>query len=107
MPRYGLDPTEYRITYDKTRIEALTVIALEELKLRKEINIESDNELRATIGRKPYKGGDVVLKPANLIPAGTDIFSEPGEELDDEPAAVLLRDQEVEEPGEEVPEDQR
>lgn len=97
MPRYGLDPNEYRITYDKTKIEALSAIALEELKLRKEINIESDNELRASIGRKPYKGGDVVLKPANLIPAGTDIFAEPSEELDEEPAATLIRDQEVEE----------
>lgn len=94
MPRYGLDPTDYRITYDKTKISALVTIALEELKLRKEINIESDNELRATIGRKPYTGGDVVLKPANLIPAGTDIFAESGEDLDDEPAATLLRDQE-------------
>lgn len=97
MPRYGLDAADFRITYDKTKIEALTAIALEELKLRKEINIESDNELRATIGRKPYQGGDVVLKPANLIPAGTDIFAEPGEEIDDEPEAILLRDQEPEE----------
>ncbi len=92
MPRFGLDPNEVRITYDKTKIEALTAIALEELLLRKQINIESDNELRASIGRKPYVGGDVVLKPANLIPAGTDIFAETGEEIDDEPEAVLLRD---------------
>jgi HK97 family phage portal protein len=106
MPRYGLDPNDYRITYDKTKIEALSSVALEELKLRKEINIESDNELRASIGRKPYKGGDVVLKPANLIPAGTDIFAEPSEELDTEPAAVLLRDQEEEEE-EQVTEGQR
>ncbi len=92
MPRYGLDSNDYRITYDKTKIEALTTIALEELKLRKDINIESDNELRATIGRKPYVGGDAVLKPANLIPAGTDIFAELGEDVAGEPA--VLRDQE-------------
>ena len=88
MPRYNLDPNDFRITYDKTKIEALTALALEELKLRKEINIESDNELRATIGRKPYTGGDVVLKPANLIPAGTDIFAEVGEEVGDTPAVI-------------------
>ena len=95
MPRYGLDPNVYKITYDTTQIAALVTIALEELKLRKEINIESDNELRATIGRKPYKGGDVVMKPANLIPAGTDIFAEPGEDITPEPGTTLLRDQEV------------
>ena len=97
MPRYNLDPNDFRITYDKTKIEALTAIALEELKLRKKINIESDNELRATIGRKPYTGGDVVLKPANLIPAGTDIFAEPGEEVGDTPAVVRTDAEEEEE----------
>lgn len=97
MPRYGLDPNDYRITYDKTKIEALTAIALEELKLRKEINIESDNELRATIGRKPYAGGDAVLKPANLIPAGTDIFAESGETIEGTPTPRVIRDEEEEE----------
>lgn len=105
MPRYGLDPNDYRISYDKTKIEALTAIALEELKLRKEINIESDNELRATIGRAPYKGGDAILKPANLVPAGTDIFAEPGEEV--EPGTTILREEEEEESGEQVTEGQR
>ena len=100
MPRYNLDPNDFRITYDKTKIEALTAIALEELKLRKEINIESDNELRATIGRKPYTGGDVVLKPANLIPAGTDIFAEPGEEVGDTPAVMREDDDDDEQIGE-------
>lgn len=103
MPRYGLDPNDYRITYDKTKIEALTAIALEELKLRKEINIESDNELRATIGRAPYKGGDTVLKPANLIPAGTDIFAEAGETIEGSPTPRVIR----EEGEEEVPESAR
>lgn len=104
MPRYGLDPNDYRITYDKTKIEALTAIALEELKLRKDINIESDNELRATIGRKPYKGGDAILKPANLIPAGTDIFAEAGEEIAGGKPAVIREEDEEEE---EAPESSR
>lgn len=92
MPRFGLDPNQYSITYDKTKIEALAMLALEQLKLRKDINIETDNELRATIGRAPYKGGDVVLKPANLIPAGTDILAEQGEDLGPEDEPLLLRD---------------
>ena len=46
-----------------------------ELKLRKELNIESDNELRAMIGREPYENGDIIYKPANLVPAGLDLFT--------------------------------
>ncbi len=95
MPRYGLDPNDYRITYDTTKIAALAALALEQLKLRKEINIESDNELRASIGRKPYTGGDVILKPANLIPAGTDIFEEPGEEIEGSPSVLRDDNEEV------------
>jgi HK97 family phage portal protein len=73
LPRYGLDPQKYRITYDILKINALRERVLNELKLRKDINIETDNELRRLIAREPYQGGDVILKPANLVPVGTDL----------------------------------
>jgi len=72
MPRYGLDPSKVRITYDIDTITALAVRRNEELKLRKELGVESDNELRTLIGREPYEGGNVIHKPANLIPVGSD-----------------------------------
>jgi len=76
MPRYGEDPAEVKITYDIDSITALAVRRNEELKLKRELNLESLNELRASIGREPVEGGDQVLAPANMIPIGTDIFTQ-------------------------------
>jgi len=87
IPRYGDDPAKVKITFDIDQITALAVRRNEELKLRKELNIESDNELRSLIGREPYQGGDQILKPANLIPVGVDLLSDDGT-----PNTTLLRD---------------
>lgn len=73
LPRYGLDPRSARITYDIMSIPALRTRALNEAKLRAEIGVETDNEIRAVVSREPYAGGDVVLKPAALIPVGSDL----------------------------------
>ncbi len=89
LPRYGLDPHKVKITYDILSIPVLRARVLDEIKTRKGINVETDNELRTLMAREPYSGGDVILKPANLIPAGTDL-------LIDEPR--ILRDPE---PGDE------
>lgn len=76
LPRYGLDPKRAKLTFDPDQISALVARRNEEVKKRASINVESDNEIRAYLDREPYEGGDVILKPANLIPAGTDAFSE-------------------------------
>lgn len=76
LPRFGLDPAKARIVADIDAISALAIRRNEELKLRKELGIESDNELRSRIGREDYVGGDVIYKPANLIPVGSDAFTE-------------------------------
>jgi HK97 family phage portal protein len=89
LPRYGIDPKEARITYDILSIPVLRTRVLEEIKTRKDINIESDNELRPLMARDPYKGGDVVLKPANLIPAGSDF-------LIDEPQGIPENEEDTE-----------
>jgi HK97 family phage portal protein len=75
MPRYGQDPKRFRITYDPDQVSALVQRRNEELGKRSRIGVETDNEIRALMGREPYEGGDVILKPASLIPAGTDVFS--------------------------------
>jgi len=75
LPRYGLDPSRTRITYDMDDITALATRRNEELKLRREINIESTNELREMIGREPAQGGDQILAPANMVPIATDVFT--------------------------------
>ncbi len=87
LPRYGLDPSKVRITYDIDQITALAGRRNEELKLRKELGLETDNELRTMIGRESYEGGDVHYKPANMIPVGTDLFTD-----DNVPGGGLARD---------------
>lgn len=91
LPRYGLDPARVRYTYDPLQITALAARRLDELAARNEINIETDNELRELIAKEPIDGGDVLLKPANLIPAGTDIFFEnrtPSDAVDSDAEAI-------------------
>jgi HK97 family phage portal protein len=83
LPRFGVDPAKTQITYDIDGITALATRRNEELKLRKELAIESDNELRAMIGREDYEGGDLIYKPANLVPVGNDIFKDDPEILRD------------------------
>jgi HK97 family phage portal protein len=75
MPRFGEDPAKMKITYNMDDITALAVRRNEELTLRKQLDVETDNEIRQLIGREPIDGGDVLLKPANLIPAGSDLFT--------------------------------
>ena len=87
MPRYGLDPAKVRITYDIDQITALAGRRNEELKLRKELNLETLNEMRTMIGREEVEGGNTVMMPANMIPVGTDLFTD-----DNVPGGGLARD---------------
>lgn len=69
MPRYGLSPEEYQITYNPDEIEALKKRRVENLKQRKEIGIETTNELREGMpNREPVDGGDVILVSSTMIP---------------------------------------
>lgn len=87
MPRFKEDPGKIRITYDLDSITALAVRRNEELKLRRDLNLESLNEFRAMIGREPVPGGDDILAPATMVPIGTDIFTD-----DNDPDPTLARD---------------
>lgn len=76
MPRFGLDPAKTQITFNRQIIPALSQLVLDEVKTRREINVESDNELRKFMDKEPYDGGDQILKPVNLVPVGTDLFTD-------------------------------
>lgn len=77
LPRYDIDPTQERITYDPESINALRKRILEEVKLRREMGIETINELRSLIpGRESIEGGDVLYQAANQVPVGTDLFTD-------------------------------
>lgn len=69
--RYG--DSFKRITYNEDDITALKTRMLKELKLRREIGIETINELREGLpNREDIDGGDILYQPANLVPAGFD-----------------------------------
>ncbi|MDH3325162.1 MAG: phage portal protein [Gammaproteobacteria bacterium] len=76
LPRYDLDILNAKITYDKKKITALTARTLEELAARVALNLETDNELRPMLGREQIGSiGDVIRKPANMIPVDSDLFT--------------------------------
>jgi len=97
MPRYKEDPAKLKITYDVDSITALSSRRNDELKLRRDLNLESLNEQRVSIGREPVQGGDQILSPATLVPIGTDLFTDDNEREDSEPDPdeefSLLRDE--------------
>jgi HK97 family phage portal protein len=73
LPRFGEDPRKMRITVDSDSIPALKMRKNKELKLRKEIGVESINELREALpNRAKVSGGEKVLVQANLIPIDSD-----------------------------------
>jgi HK97 family phage portal protein len=75
LPRYGRDPAKERITYDPESITALMNRRLEQIKVRKEIAVETTNELRELLpGRLPLgPAADVLYQDANKVPLGMDI----------------------------------
>lgn len=85
LPRAGLDPSKFKITYDAEAIPALRGRMLAELKVRRDLNLESINELRAQLpGREPIEGGNTVYQPATLVPIGTDLLTgDNSSEMDD------------------------
>lgn len=78
MPRMGLDPREYRISFNPETIIALRGRLLSELKIRKDLNIETVNELRSLLpNREPLtEGGDKLYQPGTLVPIADDLSTE-------------------------------
>ena len=56
IPWYKQDPAKVVITYDLDSITALAGRRNEDLKLRRDLNIETLNEFRTAIGREPVEG---------------------------------------------------
>jgi HK97 family phage portal protein len=90
LPRYGIDSNEMTITYNPESINTLIRQKLIEIKTRREINIETINELRSLLPNRESidKGGDVLYQPATLVPVGDDLFT--GDNLSPEELAAQL-----------------
>jgi HK97 family phage portal protein len=90
--RFNLDINSQRLTYNPESITALKKRRLDELEQRRKMNLETTDELRADMAREPLKeGGDVLYQPTNLVPVGTDMFTEDNEP-EEEARKLLERD---------------
>lgn len=89
LPRYGID--DMVISYDPESIGILIRQKMQEIKNRKEVNIETINELRALLpNREPIGGGgDTLYQPATMVPVGEDLFTD--DNLTPEQLAEQLR----------------
>lgn len=88
FPRMGLDLNEYTLTYDAEKITAVRGRMLEELKLKRDLNLETTNELRASLpDREPVEGGGVLYQSATLIPVGLDTSLDDVAKLDEDSRA--------------------
>lgn len=79
LPRYNIDPSRFRITFDPRTIPALETRMLERIKLRTELRLETLDQLRTTgLGIGPYEPGEnptegeVIYAPSNLVALGKD-----------------------------------
>lgn len=76
LPRFGID--DMVLSYDPESISILIRQKLKEIKERREINIETINELRALLPHRESlaKGADVLYQPATMVPVGEDLFTD-------------------------------
>jgi HK97 family phage portal protein len=91
--RYGDDWRRYRLDYEETEISALQLRQAENIKTKKQVGVHTVNELRNDFGDEPLDGGDVLLRPANEIPAleGNDEPPKQGDTADDDDTEKALR----------------
>lgn len=76
LPRYEEDFRRYEFKYEESDIPALEMRRAQKIKLRKEIGVNTVNELRKFLGDEQLDGGDVLLRPSNELPIAMDLYTE-------------------------------
>lgn len=99
LPRYGLDPKKARFIINQDTVTALVQRRNAELKMRRDMNLETINELRASLGREEIEGGDELYQNATLVPVGKDLFTDDNEPDRIEPVLGGASDNPDTEPG--------
>lgn len=81
LPRFGIDPDKFRITYNPDEITALRARRLKEIAERVGLNIETKNESREMLPNRKSIGpeGDVIYQSSLLVPVGTDLIKDENE----------------------------
>lgn len=78
FPRFGLDPTKEQLTYDPFEITALRQRMLDELTTRRDLGLETINELRDNLpDRDNVEGGAVVMYPSSFTAIAGDDYEPP------------------------------
>lgn len=76
LPRYK-DGSRYELTFDERSLTALRSRLLKEAETMRKVEVNSDNEIRATLGYESLgPDGDYVYKNANQIPAAQDDYTD-------------------------------
>lgn len=71
------DSENLEFRFNENDISALRLRMIETAKSLNEINVNTLDELRSAIGYEALaEGGDVILKPATLVPVGSDAFTD-------------------------------
>lgn len=76
LPRYEDNFMDYEFKYEESDIPALEMRRNQKIKLRKEIGVNTLNELRKFLGDEQLEGGDVLLRPSNEIPVAMDLYTD-------------------------------
>lgn len=77
LPRAGIDPTKFKITYNPEQISALKARLLSEISLRKTIGVETINELRALLPNREPLGPamDDLYQPGTMVPVKEETYA--------------------------------
>lgn len=68
FPRYKLDPSKARFRIDEAQIPAIAMRQAEIAEKKRKAGVYKDNEIRGDMGLAPIGDGDVIYRPANLLP---------------------------------------
>lgn len=80
--RFKREDQNIDLRFDESRVPALRTRRFNEIKVRREANIETINELRSDIGLDPYgEGGDKIYQNGTLIAVGDPDVSDPRRDI--------------------------
>lgn len=95
FPLFDVDPSEWSLRVDVTKVPALSARSLKQLRDRATSGLESINEIRKDIpGRDPVDGGDEILvssalSPLSVVAGEADQLLSPPPDPNLDPTAVL------------------
>jgi len=90
-----LGESKYKLAIDKTTIGALEERKLATVKSHAEAGVFTINEIRAIAGKEAVENGDIIYQPQNLVPVGTDRYTQDNRETPSEKAffIALMKEQ--------------